>query len=575
MSTNRMDGTPSASPSQKTFNTSNIVIGAGDNVLNFDTTHGIVTSNYEFMNKRYEKRTSLNQNKTNKIHTIGSKEKVIIKFIRNSFCHVQYNTLFFFVLIKMLNMHGNNAKQLVYPSTSSPSSLPSPSPSPSLQKLNISRNVQVLSKGFTGNSSSMSQVVRSNAAATQNHQTTTQCFENVSTENVGSSLKTIYINNNNNGNLNMNRTNYNKNISTPVEYSERGHQKGNRSISSPINADERVKYSFNFQPTPTPASSQTGVFQQTIQVGGSNSIKATKLYNDTQNIKPISSSSSFYYQPHVYSEAGNLRFKGINNNKNQPQQLQVTHQHQRSSVTAGVGAGTPQQQQSMIPGKAFQVRNNATTSKYAVQRSLSPAPHHVQQIRYTCGPGKNEGQFLYNDVVNLNSNQSSVLQSPLKVRTLVHHIEATALSHDDAYATAPHIYTVAETQPSQDSIESTNSGIGENYMIVNGTKITEEMSARILHDLSQRNSKFQGSNNSRTDTMSYQHSTTSHQYNRRPEHTEESTWASNHNSLVNLDGFNNKHRSVEQSYQATSLPVYASYRNMNTSHAGHFHSIDR
>lgn len=465
----------------------------------------------------------------------------------------------------MLNIHGNNTKivqggqQMVYPSTSSPSAS-------SIQKLNISRNVQVLSKGFPGNSSSMSQASRSNFI--QSHHTLkeqmppqltpTQCFENLPIENVGSSLKTIYINNNNNGNLNLNRTN--KTISAPVDYSERL-QKGSRTISSPINADDRVKYSFNFQPAPT------GQFQQTLQVGSN--LKATKIYNDNQSIKAISSSSSFYYQPHVYSEAGNLRFKGVKN----PSQLQVSHQqHQQRTALPGVT------QQSLTQGKHFQIRNNANASKCAVQRSISPASHNVQQIRYTCGPNKlNEAQIIYNDVVNLNSNQSGVLQSPLKVRTFLHHIET---SHDETYA-APHIYAVAETQTNQDSIEAsshiaTNSTIGENYMIVNGTKITEEMSARILHDLSQRNSKF-GNNSMRSDALSFtQHSSHHSGYSRRTDHVDDSNWTtSNHNSTTAMDGFNNKHinqqRATEQTYQTTQLPVYANYRSINPSNSGNYH----
>lgn len=99
------------------------------------------------------------------------------------------------------------------------------------------------------------------------------------------------------------------------------------------------------------------------------------------------------------------------------------------------------------------------------------------------------------------NNSSSVIQSPLKMRTVVHQI---AESEDPT--TCTRIYTVTETAAAPDDVDSggsnsysSNSNVSantptpgpyENYMIVNGTKMTDEMSAQILHDFSRG-----GSNN--------------------------------------------------------------------------------
>lgn len=496
----------------------------------------------------------------------------------------------------MLNTHRSGAKalhgqQIIYPSVSSPASASSSSSisiqQQNLQQLetveknNLSRNVQILSKSSyagSNNNPTTSQTIRiGQPQMTQNYEFNTK----QTGDNVVNSLKTIYMNNNNNGNLNLNRAIRNTSTTVPVDYSERQQKHNNKAVPSPISVEDGVKYSFNFQQTPV------GQVSQNLQHSGSNTNKTTKIYADNHNVKNITCNTSFYYhqqqrqqqqpqqqpQQHMYSETGSFRVKSV---KNQPQ-VQVSQQ--RSTISS-----LPQQ--TIIQGKHFQIRDNVNTSnnKYAIQRSMSPGPgHHVQQIRYTCGPPKvNETQILYNEVVNINNSQTNVIQ-PLKSRTLVHHIDTSSGHDESASYAAPHIYRVIETKSNSNNLDasnhsSTNTNMNENYMIVNGTKITEEMSARILHDLS-RNSKFCNTG-IKSKVISFQHSssTSSHPSNLNPQTQlnsqpqPESTWTnqvSDTTSTSNDSGaVNNKYTNAycTNAYQPSQITMYPSYRNVDSTH---------
>lgn len=427
----------------------------------------------------------------------------------------------------MLNIHGKNVKpiftqQMMYPSTS----IPAAAPQQSSLKVNIQRSMNPLNKGISANSSIATPQTsqRGQHAHQSAHEqlplqiAVSESCESVQSGNYVNSLKTIYMNNNNSGNLNFNRTNK---CLTPVDYSEKP-QKLAKIIPS-NNVEDGTKYSFKFQ------TNSTGLVQQTSQ--SNMNAKSTKFYGDSENGKTSTLTPSYYCQQTPYLETQSYRIKGV---KNQQQQQVQSSQH-RSLVT-----NFPHQP--IIPGKTVQARNTTMSSKYVVQRTMSPSsgPHQIQQIRYTTGPHKiNEAQIVYNDV-NISHSQANLVQSPLKVRTLVHQYEPI---HGDSNH-GSRIYTVTET-PNPDNIN--NRGIttaspnyGDNYMIVNGTKITDEMSARILHDLAQRNQKYVGNNQNSTLNCGYplQQPVYNHQMS--------------HTSSVPLDSFNN--RFVDQQRRLTEQP---------------------
>lgn len=409
------------------------------------------------------------------------------------------------------------------------------------------RNVQVVSKN--ANNMILCRSPSSNNSQDPQQQYIQQIHESnqqqpaYATSTTTTSMKTIYVNNNTGG-LNLNKSSNNNKILTPLDYSTVVEQKqgvGTKYVTQKVvhssgqnNGPELIdgnKYTFKVQNkyisniSSSPASS-------------SSTTKAGKNYsnNCTINVQPQhQTTTQYYYQPAtVYTTDPNnsnkvsssTTTKIISSAKNVQQQQQQQPQYiqiQNHRVTSNNYVTTTNNP------APVQKHRTSTSNKYIIQNVQSNAipvssvtqQQQHQNIRQTQQPTVISYSNNSTTPNSNNNDQPSVIQSPLKMRTVLHPIEAgiedgariytvhhSGESHLVATATTTTANSDEIDSPRYSSAPATSSGTysgatNENYMIVNGTKMTEEMSARILHDLSQRSSiKYNSNKNSNNNNSS-------------------------------------------------------------------------
>lgn len=451
-------------------------------------------------NKKGPKQTVTSQNKFNKTTAVNKQIITNTNLITTS-------------KEKVFNVQTGRGPKTMYTQqvyTTIPSSPTSSANIVQQQKITtMPRNVQVVTKGSnnmilcrspSNNSGSSNGNTQIQIQEQQYHHIDSQPQQAYTT------MKTIYVNNNSGG-LNLNKSNKIMTSISPLDYSsETIKQPQTKYITQKVvqpspNSDMADnKYAFKFTTTsvssPSTSGQQTQVVQQQNSSGNSNK-GMIKNYNNNCTVKSIQQTSqpAFYYQPTtVYtSDAINYKtssatLKGNTVGKNQGQQyIQVSQNHRIST-------------NNYTPAPVQKHRTSSSSSsgggKYIIQSVAPPSqnnPVSSSQVRYTTTTNNQTS------VISYSPEQPSVIQSPIKMRTVLHPIESTGME-DGA-----RIYTVSEAHPDEvdsssnstpKSYNSTN--FSENYMIVNGTKMTDEMSARILHDLSQRSSVKYNNINSTT-----------------------------------------------------------------------------
>lgn len=497
----------------------NNIINCGDpNYIHLTSHHHLHNQqqaiNTSVSNKKGPKQTVTSQNKFNKSTAIN---KQIIT-----------NTNLITSKEKVFNVQTGRGPKTMYTQqvyTTIPSSPTSSASIVQQQKITtMPRNVQVVTKG----SNNMILCRSPSNSGSSNGNTQIQIQEqqyhhidgNQQAQPAYTTMKTIYVNNNSGG-LNLNKSNKIMTSISPLDYSsENIKQPQTKYItqkvvqSSPTSdlADNKYAFKFTTSVSSPSTSGQTQVVQQNSS--GNSNKGMIKNYNNNCTVKSIQQTSqpAFYYQPTtVYtSDAINYKtssatIKGNNGGKNQGQQyIQVSQNHRISTNNY-----TP------APVQKHRTSSSSSSSgKYIIQSVAPPSQNNPvsssnQQVRYTTTTNNQTS------VISYSTEQPSVIQSPIKMRTVLHPIESTGME-DGA-----RIYTVSEAHP--DEVDSSSSGtpksynssnFSENYMIVNGTKMTDEMSARILHDLSQRSSvKYNNTTSNTNNNNNNQHSNNSNSNN--------------------------------------------------------------
>lgn len=377
------------------------------------------------------------------------------------------------------------------------------------------------------------------------------------------SMKAIYVNNNTGG-LNLNKSSNNK-ILTPIDYSAVVEQKqggGTKYVTQKVmhsSVPETMdgnKITFKMQNKYIPNISSSSASSS----GATQNAKAGKNYssnNCTINVQqpPHQTTTQYYYQPAtVYTtdpsnsnKVSSSTTKIISSAKNvqqqqqQPQYIQIQNHRVTSNnyVTTTSNQAPVQKHRTSTSNKYIiqNVQSNAIPVSSVTQQQQQQHQTH-QNIRQTQPP--TVISYSNNSTTTSNNDQPSVIQSPLKMRTVLHPIEAAGIE-DGA-----RIYTVHHSGESHlvatAASSTTNTGVGdeidgpryasstpvagsgpysgtpnENYMIVNGTKMTDEMSARILHDLSQRSSIKYNSGKSSNNSVNHSNNTGPSNNNGTPE----------------------------------------------------------
>uniref|UniRef100_A0A336M3I8 CSON009779 protein n=1 Tax=Culicoides sonorensis TaxID=179676 RepID=A0A336M3I8_CULSO len=376
--------------------------------------------------------------------------------------------------------------------------------------------------------------------------------QSVYNSNMTPTMKTIYINNNTGG-LNFNKSSTNNKILTPIDYSaiveqqqkqgaatKHGSQKvmhsssqnnnNNFNTTSNCGALELVdgsKFTFKVQNKYVTNVSSTSSGQAT----STNSPNSTKMGNvknyinnctiNVQQSPQNQTTTQYYYQPStVYttdpsnSKVSSTTTKIVGKTVQQQQQyIQIQNQRVTSNnyVTTTTHNPAPAQK-----------HRTTTPNKYIIQNVQSNAipVSSVNSCRQQSSAQPTVINYSNNNITNNNTSneQPSVIQSPVKMRTVLHPIEAGMEDGARIYTvhSSGEAHLVTTSTPSMTSMDEANasprfqsnpnlgfSGGSENFMMVNGTKMTDEMSARILHDLSQRSSiKYSGSNNNASSSSS-------------------------------------------------------------------------
>ncbi|XP_063709808.1 uncharacterized protein LOC134838240 isoform X2 [Culicoides brevitarsis] len=367
------------------------------------------------------------------------------------------------------------------------------------------RNVQVVSKNannmilcrspsnnHTEHAQFIQQIHESNQqpafASTANNATTTT-----------TTMKTIYVNNNTGG-LNLNKSSNNNKILTPIDYSavveqQQKQQQGN--IAKYVT--QKIVQNSN-----STATSSSNAGPELIDASAASSSSTTSKKNFPNNCTiSVPTTTQYYYQPAtVYttdpnkvSSSTTTTTKIIGNAKNVQQQQQQQPQYIQIQNHRLTGNNANYVTTTSNPAPIQKHRNSTSSSKYIIQNVQSNAipvssvtqqqQQQSQSIRQTTPTVISYSNSSTTTNSNDQQQQPSVIQSPLKMRTVLHPIESGI--EDGARIYTVHHGSTSNEAPA-DEVDSAARNNDQNYMMVNGTKMTDEMSARILHDLSQRSS---------------------------------------------------------------------------------------